>query len=533
MDDDGYERIGESTLLPSSGSGYPQTVWYKKATTKKVVIIISVLILLIVILSLSIALPLRDKTDTSSLAYAVSTSSIMDTLSQFEGFANKSGGSRSVVSNGYVLSAEYIENQLEETGVWSTLRQYFDAPVYTEYSFPTLSLTSPYNISFQYKTDFLGMRYGGNGSYHIIGGVVFNVNATGCDSSNYDGLLALSAQGAPVIALINGTGPCISYDKALLAQKFNASAVLFYSSTLSSTRVRAVDWTPASPTVGIPTLSITNTVAQLLQKIPDGVQLSLTVNNSFTVYNTFNIIATYKGKGSSVGNSKSIVAIGSHLDSVPAGPGINDDGSGSAINLELALKWPTIDQDPENLYQAMWWGSEEEGLVGSRYFVRQLNQTGTLSNYALYINMDMLASPNYILKILDGNTTADPSIRAPSSVITQLFQNSFEDQVVSYKLTAMNGGSDFLPFIEAGIPSSGLLSGAGEIKTPEDRAIYGGLANAPLDPCYHLPCDTVLNINQDCLNYNTQAVATVLQELLLEKDLQSLLYPQPSARSSL
>jgi hypothetical protein len=49
----------------------------------------------------------------------------------------------------------------------------------------------------------------------------------------------------------------------------------------------------------------------------------------------------------------------------------------------------------------------------------------------------------------------------------------------------MTGGSDFLPFLLEGIPSGGLLTGAGERKTMEQRTLFGGFANAPLDPCYH------------------------------------------------
>lgn len=61
----------------------------------------------------------------------------------------------------------------------------------------------------------------------------------------------------------------------------------------------------------------------------------------------------------------------------------------------------------------------------------------------------------------------------------------------------MIGGSDFLPFLKKGIAAGGLLTGAGGIKSMEERKLYGGLANAAMDPCYHKPCDTYDNIDKN------------------------------------
>ena len=528
---DDTESLLPTSSSSSSSSFLPACCSQPAAKTG---ILFGIFLLVIIALALAIGLTLGAGVPRPSLASAIGTGAIMHTLNQFQQFAFSSGGSRALFSPAYNLSASYVESQLSASGLWLLSRQYFPAPFYAQLSPPTLALAAPFPLSFLLAADFSGMRYGGNGSYSLPSAAVFAVPAQGCSPDDYLLLAAnASVSQEPLVALVSGAGPCSAYDKALLAQAANASAVLLYSAVLSNARVRAVDWTPAAPTVQIPTLSVTSSVAQLLQGLGDAARLALTVNNSFSVYETFNVIATYKGSKAAAsgpdqldpklaGAADSIVAIGSHLDSVAAGPGINDDGSGSAINLELALKWPSLKKSPRNRYQALWWGSEEEGLIGSRYFVRSLNQSGALGNYALYINMDMLASPNYILKILDGNTTA-PAIQGPSSKITGLFERAFEQQHVPYMMSAMTGGSDFLPFIEAGSPSSGLLAGASEIKTSAQREIYGGLANAALDPCYHQPCDTVLNINQDCLNYNSQAAAIVLQKLLLEKNLRTFL----------
>ena len=60
--------------------------------------------------------------------------------------------------------------------------------------------------------------------------------------------------------------------------------------------------------------------------------------------------------------------VGSHLDSVPEGPGINDNGTGSAFNLELALQMAKRNP-PLNKVRFAWWGAEEEGLLGSTHYV--------------------------------------------------------------------------------------------------------------------------------------------------------------------
>lgn len=67
--------------------------------------------------------------------------------------------------------------------------------------------------------------------------------------------------------------------------------------------------------------------------------------------------------------------VGSHLDSVPAGPGINDNGSGSSVNLELAIRMFQLNLELENKVRFAWWAAEEFGLLGSKFYVSNLNET--------------------------------------------------------------------------------------------------------------------------------------------------------------
>ena len=63
------------------------------------------------------------------------------------------------------------------------------------------------------------------------------------------------------------------------------------------------------------------------------------------------------------GDPNRVVVQGSHLDSVPAGPGINDNGSGSAFNLESAIQLANNNIKPRNKIRFAWWGAEELGLL--------------------------------------------------------------------------------------------------------------------------------------------------------------------------
>jgi len=227
------------------------------------------------------------------------------------------------------------------------------------------------------------------------------------------------------------------------------------------------------------------------------------------------------------GNSDNIVVVGAHLDSVPEGPGINDNGSGSSTILEIVLQMNELKLNIENQIMFAWWGSEEVGLIGSRNFVRdlQLNHPEKFKKIAMNLNFDMLGSPNYYLGIHDGSTAVDA--QNGSMVITTMFEEYFDYMELDYDLIALRSGSDFVPFVEAGIPAGGLASGASSIKDEEERIRFGGLANAPYDPCYHLYCDTEENTNNEALTYLAGAAAYVVQKVAGMNDLRDYLNTPP------
>jgi Zn-dependent M28 family amino/carboxypeptidase len=240
----------------------------------------------------------------------------------------------------------------------------------------------------------------------------------------------------------------------------------------------------------------------------DGVALSQTGSTAFVEVDPpeqrppLNVLAELPGR-----DDRNVVMVGAHLDSVQAGPGIQDNGSGSAVILEVALQMAKV--KPRNTVRFAWWGAEESGLIGSTAYVNGLTSEEQ-DDIALYLNFDMVGSPNYVFFIYDGDDS--DGIGAPpgpegSAEIEAFFEGFYDEIGVPYKGTDFSGRSDYGPFIAVGIPSGGLFTGAEGIKTEEEAAIWGGTAGEQHDPCYHLACDTFDNVSLDALDINADAAA--------------------------
>jgi len=263
---------------------------------------------------------------------------------------------------------------------------------------------------------------------------------------------------------------------------------------------------------------ITYSLGQTLQEILKitEIRVSMFADNSAPIVQTTNIIAD-----TLTGDPTNIIVVGSHLDSVIAGPGMNDDGSGSSLNLELAIQLYKINLPLVNRVRFSWWAGEELGLLGSTYYVGSLS-AANLSDIALNINLDMVASPNYFYGIYNGSS-GEPNVKDGSITIQNLIISYFTQNNIPYELTEFDGRSDYGPFIAVGIPAGGLFTGAEVIKTVEQRTLFGGLANTPFDPCYHLFCDNLDNINQDAYQVTSQAAATTLETLALTNNIRDYL----------
>jgi aminopeptidase S len=207
------------------------------------------------------------------------------------------------------------------------------------------------------------------------------------------------------------------------------------------------------------------------------------------------------------GDANNVIMAGGHLDSVTAGPGINDNGSGSPGLLEVALTVASQNLTPTKRIRFGWWGAEELGLVGSTYYVNNL-PAAERTKIKGYVNFDMIGSPNagYFVYSSSGQP-------AGSVELQRVLEAPFATMGVPTELTVVGGRSDHAAFANAGIPTGGLFTGAEVTKTAAQAQKWGGTAGQAFDRCYHASCDTTSNVNVTALDRNTDAIAYAIWTL--------------------
>jgi Zn-dependent M28 family amino/carboxypeptidase len=324
----------------------------------------------------------------------------------------------------------------------------------------------------------------------------------GCEPTDFGPEVA-----GKIVLVKRGPAGCTFAAKANNAAAAGAIGAIVYNNDEVNGDV-VVQGTLGSPgAVAIPVGGTSfNAGAALVAEAAAGpVTVTLDVEELIEARTTRNVIAETRR-----GDATNVVMLGSHLDSVVPGPGINDNGSGSAALLELALQFRDV--KPTNKVRFAWWGAEEFGLVGSEFYVEQLTPQQQ-ADISLYLNFDMIGSPNYFRGIYDGDNSdgvgAGPGPEG-SAQIEDTFEAFFTGRGLPFEGTDFTGRSDYGPFIAVGIPAGGLFTGAEGRKTPAQVAVYGGTAGAQYDPCYHEACDTYANLNDGVLDTNADAIANAL-----------------------
>jgi Zn-dependent M28 family amino/carboxypeptidase len=393
-------------------------------------------------------------------------------------------GIRTSGTPGFDASADYAEKVLRDAG-YNVSRQFFQFQSFIELPGTRLTQVAPTPTA-AIATNI--MAYSGSGSVTATVSVLPTV--TGCNTADFAGFTTGN------IALIS-RGACTFATKATNAQAAGASAVVIYNNTAGTLNGTL----GADFTLTIAVTSVQQTVGQQLAAIP-GLVLSVQTSTLRGTATTSNIIAESKQ-----GDASNVVMVGAHLDSVDKGPGIQDNGSGSAAILEVAVQMAKV--KPRNKVRFALWGAEESGLVGSTRYVEGLSALEK-DNIALYLNFDMIGSPNHVFFIYDGDNSdgvgAGPGPEG-SAGIEKAFETFYTKRGLPFKGTDFDGRSDYGPFIEAGIPAGGLFTGAEGTKTVAEAALWGGTSGAAYDPCYHQACDDYGNINLLALDVNADAVA--------------------------
>ena len=424
------------------------------------------------------------------LRQRVSVDGMMAHLTKLQEIADANNGNRAIGTPGYEASVSYVADALRAKGFDVSLPEFelslpfADPPEVTVGGAPVAAKPLEYTI--------------GTPPQGVTGPLVAaRVDDTpGCTASDFDGLPVAGA-----VVLVD-RGNCQFSAKEAAAAERGAVAMIVANN---------VDGEMTGGTLGektdvkIPVITVTKADGARLRAQPG--QTTIKLNAGVRTEKTRNIIAQTK-----TGSLTDVVMVGAHLDSVLAGPGINDNGSGVAAVLETALQLGSSPQ-VHNAVRFGFWGAEELGLLGSANYIESLN-VDALKDIALYLNFDMLASPNpgYFTYDGDQSAPADPNQAAPrvpegSAGIERALVSYLKGVGKTPQDTSFEGRSDYDGFTRAGIPAGGIFSGAEADKTADQAKLWGGTADQPFDPNYHRKTDTLNQIDRTELEINGDGAA--------------------------
>lgn len=440
--------------------------------------------------------------DSSSLREAVTVEGVRTHQAAFQAIADANGGTRADGSAGHQETIDYIVDRMMGAGYEVTV-QPFDYSWFQEVSPAELEQIAPNPTVYPYfdPEGFSTMEYSGSGDVTAIAqGVDLTIpppdypesSTSGCEASDFDGFTPGN------IAVIQ-RGTCYFQVKAQNAETAGAVGVIIFNEGQEG-RTSAFLGTLGEPGATVPVVGAAYDVG--VELAAGGVTVRMFVDAVSEIRTSSNVFADTPS-----GRDDRILIAGAHLDSVAEGPGIQDNGSGSAAILEIAKQLSELEIAPRNKVRFAWWGAKESGLLGSQFYVDNLTKRG-IKDTALYLNFDMVGSPNFVRFVDDGDGS-DSSLTGPigSKNIEQVFLDYFAEQGLPTEPVALTRTTDYVPFIAVGVPVGGLFTGAEGIKTTEQAAIYGGTAGDQYDPCYHLACDTYDNVSLSALDQMSDAAA--------------------------
>nr|WP_221218646.1 MULTISPECIES: M28 family metallopeptidase [unclassified Mycolicibacterium] len=412
----------------------------------------------------------------------VSTDAVYAHLEKLQGIADANDGTRAVGTPGFDASVDYVAGVLRDKG-FDVQTPQFQARVWQSGK-PDLRVGGS-------EVTARAMEFSPGTPPQGISGPLVAAPAEdtpGCAPADYDGL---PVKGAVILV---DRGSCPFKDKQEIAAKLGAVAMVV-ADNVDEQRMGAT--LGEDTDVKIPVVGVTKADGAALRAKPGPTTLKLEAETKSV--NARNVIAQTK-----TGSVSDVVMVGAHLDSVPEGPGINDNGSGVAAVLETAVQLGP-NPDVKNAVRFAFWGAEELGTIGSKKYIESLN-VDQLKDIALYLNYDMIGSPNPGYFTYDGDQSTPPG---QGGAIPRVPEGSagIERTLVAYlkaagktaQDTSFDGRSDYDAFTQAGVPSGGLFSGAEENKTPEQQKLWGGTADAPFDPNYHKSTDTLAQIDKTAL----------------------------------
>jgi Zn-dependent M28 family amino/carboxypeptidase len=428
----------------------------------------------------------------AALRGRVSTDAMMAHLTKLQDIANANGNTRAVGTPGYDASVDYVAGKLRDKGFDVQTPQFEARTFHAEPGSVTVA-----DKKFDARALEFSLATPPDG---VTGPLVAAPvsESPGCNATDYDNLPVNGA----VVLVDRGTCPFAQKEKAAVER--GAAAMVLADNAIEEKMGGTLGETTD---VKIPVVSVTKSDGALLRTMQGPATLQLSAEAR--TIQARNVIAQTK-----TGSTSDVVMAGAHLDSVPEGPGINDNGSGVAAVLETALQ---LGSSPgiHNAVRFGFWGAEELGLIGSRKYVESLD-IEALKNIALYLNFDMLASPNPGYFTYDGDQSL-PADKRGSPVVPE-GSAGIERSLAAYlnsagktpQDTSFDGRSDYDGFTQAGIPSGGLFSGAENKKSSQEAKLWGGEVDQPFDPNYHKSTDTLEHIDRAELGINGDGVASAI-----------------------
>jgi Zn-dependent M28 family amino/carboxypeptidase len=418
--------------------------------------------------------------------------------------ADANGGTRVVTGPGYTASVDYVVRRLERAGYTPKVTP-FNFPIWEETQPAVLEQVTPTAKTYRYGTaeddgspdvDFITLSYSPTAT--LSGAKVIPTNdveipasgpgtsTSGCEPEDYPA----SVRGN-VVLIQRGT--CAFVDKAAAAQEAGAAGAIIFNDGAGPGRQAPV-FVADKVDLDIPVVVSSFAVGKELYDAYEADQ-NPTVNLSTFGHlrdRFFDQVLAETKKGS----KDHVVVVGAHLDSVEAGPGINDDGSGTSTLLTMAERLARPGHPLEQKIRFAWWGGEEEGLIGSSYYASHLTDAQA-DKVDVMLDYDMLSSPNYVRFVYDGDGSDgedNPAGPAGSGTVEEVFREWFAAKRQPVEATPFDGRSDYVGFTERGIPAGGVFAGAEGVKTPREERIYGGSAGSWYDPCYHQACDDITTV---------------------------------------
>ncbi len=417
----------------------------------------------------------------TALRAAVDPAAILADLDRLAAITEDYGGTRAAGNLGYLLASEWIAGELRDAGYEVTIDP-VSVPAFSQNGRGVLEILAAGAPALEGPRDFKAMLLlppgDVTGPLYALG---FDTaagpearNGIGCSSSAWSGV----PRGAIVLVQ---PGPCLARTIVEHAQAAGAAALISANPAWGPGQVRRPTLVDPSG-LAIPAVAATRDAGLALAEAAQfGARVHLRISTTVETWRSDNVIAQTPG-----GNASRVLMLGAHLDSSIDGPGINDNGTGVPVLLEVARQLAALTHgQPAWKVRVAFWTGEESGLWGSVDYASALTDSERAS-IAAYLNLDMLATPGGTRQVYDAATFANPA----SAAIERLFSHAFDVEGLSWEPVAIGGASDHYLFDQLGIPVGGIIA----------EAKAG-------DACYHLACDTVGNVDAELLGQMARAAA--------------------------